>query len=126
MKRIEVLGCPMDSATMDETVSMIGKNVHEGIFTQHVVVNVAKIIGMRKDPALDQSVRACQFINIDGAGVVFGARMLGYHVPERVAGVDLFYHLLKMSAHRGYPVFLLGAKDEVVSEELLEPYSFDI
>ncbi len=116
MTRIEVLGCPMDVATEDETVNVIAERVEQKHFTQHVVVNVAKIVNMRKDAALDESVRSCDIINIDGMGVVLGARMLGHDVPERVAGVDLFHALLRMSAERSYPVFLLGAEDEVVTE----------
>lgn len=116
MKRINLMGCPMDVATMDETVAVIDESLAAGRFTQHVVVNVAKLVNMRKDPELDASVRECDIINIDGMGVVLGARMLGHDVPERVAGVDLFHALLAMSADRGYSVYLLGAKDEVVAE----------
>jgi len=116
MQRIKVLGCPMDVATMDETVSVIDQAIAADRFTQHVVVNVAKLVNMRKDPELDASVRECDIINIDGMGVVLGARALGHQVPERVAGVDLFHALLAMSAQRGYSVYLLGAKDEVVGE----------
>jgi N-acetylglucosaminyldiphosphoundecaprenol N-acetyl-beta-D-mannosaminyltransferase len=47
-------------------------------------------------------------------GVVWAARMLGFAVPERVAGVDLFDDLLAMAARRGFPVFLLGGTPEVV------------
>lgn len=115
MKRIEVLGCPMDVATMGETVDWIDQRITAKQFTQHVVVNVAKLVHMRKDPQLDDSVRECDIINIDGQGVVLGARMLGHDVPERVAGVDLFHALLAMSARKGYSVYLLGAKEEVVS-----------
>lgn len=116
MQRIEVLNCPMDVATMGETVAAIDQAVAAGRFTQHVVVNVAKLVNMRKDPELDASVRECDIINIDGMGVVIGARLFGHDVPERVAGVDLFYGLLAMSAQRGYSVYLLGAMDEVVGE----------
>lgn len=116
MHRIDLMGCPMDVASMDETVNLIDNSVAEGRFTQHVVVNVAKLVNMRKDAELDASVRECDIINIDGMGVVLGARLLGHDVPERVAGVDLFHQLLAMSAQRGYSVFLLGAKDEVVTE----------
>ncbi len=115
MERIKFLNCPMDVATMKETVSYIEDKVEANSFTQHVVVNVAKLVNMRKDPTLDESVRACEIINIDGMGVVLGARMLGNAVPERVAGVDLFVQLLKMCSRRGYPVFLLGAKEEIVA-----------
>ncbi|MGR5458239.1 WecB/TagA/CpsF family glycosyltransferase [Vibrio alfacsensis] len=116
MKRIDFLGSPMDVATMDETVSHIEDKVAQGNFLQHVVVNVAKIVNMQKDPTLAESVKACDVINIDGMGVVFGARFLGHDIPERVAGVDLFHELLKLSARRNFPVFLLGATEEVVNK----------
>ncbi|MFA5495370.1 MAG: WecB/TagA/CpsF family glycosyltransferase [Porticoccaceae bacterium] len=116
MQRIDVLGCPMDVATMGETVAVIDEAVAADRFTQHVVVNVAKLVNMRKDSELDASVRECDIINIDGMGVVLGARLLGHQVPERVAGVDLFHALLAMSAQKGYSVYLLGAKDDVVAE----------
>lgn len=115
MQRIELMGCPMDVASMQETVSTVREAVAARRFTQHVVVNVAKLVNMRSDPELNASVRACDIINIDGMGVVMGARFLGHDVPERVAGVDLFHELLAMSAREGFSVFLLGAKDEVVS-----------
>lgn len=116
MNRIMLLECPLDVATAKETVDVIASKIAAKQFTQHVVVNVAKLVNMRKDPELDASVRECDIINIDGMGVVLGARLLGHDVPERVAGVDLFHELLAMSAQKGYSVFLLGAKDEVVSE----------
>ena len=115
MHRIEVLGCPMDVASMAETVQMIRDAVLAGRFTQHVVVNVAKLVTMRSDVQLDESVRSCDIINIDGMGVVLGARFLGHTVPERVAGVDLFHELLAMSERNGFSVYLLGATDDVVS-----------
>ncbi|MFT6918367.1 MAG: N-acetylglucosaminyldiphosphoundecaprenol N-acetyl-beta-D-mannosaminyltransferase [Cognaticolwellia sp.] len=116
MKRIEFLKSPMDIASMSGTVSFIESRIYNGEFLQHVVVNVAKIVNMQKDPVLAASVNACDVINIDGMGVVFGARFLGHDVPERVSGVDLFHELLKMSARCDFPVFLLGATDEVVSK----------
>ncbi|PLY16456.1 MAG: glycosyltransferase [Sedimenticola sp.] len=116
MKRINFLGCPMDVASMEGTVRVIEEAVREGQFTQHVVVNVAKLVNMRKDTALHESIVGCDIINIDGMGVVLGARLLGHQVPERVAGVDLFHELLAMSARCGYSVFLLGATGEVVEK----------
>lgn len=106
----------MDISTMEGTVSFIENRILIEQFTQHVVVNVAKLVNMQSDLALSESVRACDIINIDGMGVVWGARLCGYSIPERVAGVDLFYGLLAMSAERQFPIFLLGAKLEVVEK----------
>ncbi|TMO46881.1 WecB/TagA/CpsF family glycosyltransferase [Pseudoalteromonas ruthenica] len=115
MKRIQFLNAPMDSATMAETVTVIRDHIKGGHFLQHVVVNVAKLVNMQRDAELADSVKACDIINIDGMGVVWGARACGHDIPERVAGVDLFHELLAMSAEQQFSVFLLGAKPEVVA-----------
>lgn len=110
---IRLLGIKMHPWTMEETLNAIERRLEGAIFTQHVVVNVAKIIQM-DDPALRQAVVACDIINIDGMGVVWGARFLGHYIPERVAGIDLFYRLLELACRRGERVFLLGAKADVL------------
>lgn len=48
--------------------------------------------------------------------MVWGARLLGIPVPERVAGVDLFDRLLALVDAKGLPVHLLGATQEVVEQ----------
>ena len=116
MQRIEFLGNPMDAASMVDTVANIEARIARQEFTQHVVVNVAKLVHMQSDPELAASVNECDIINIDGMGVVLGARFMGHAVQERVAGVDLFINLLAMAQERGFPVFFLGAKEEVVAE----------
>ena len=37
-------------------------------------------------------------------------------LPERVAGIDLMQSLVKLSEEKGYSVYLLGAKQEVVEK----------
>lgn len=101
---------------MSDTVAWISKRIAAKTFTQHVVVNVSKLVHIQSDPELAASVRDCDIVNIDGMGVVWAARMLGHKVPERVAGVDLFGKLLEEAARHGFPVFLLGATDEIVEQ----------
>lgn len=119
-KRIEFLGAPIDALTMEETVAEIASRLDRGEFTQHVVINVAKLIHMSTDCELRQAVTGCHLINADGMGIVWGARLLGIRVPERVAGVDLFFRLIELAATRGEPVFLLGAKPDVVERTVQE------
>jgi len=115
LRVIEFLGTHMHALSMQQTLAEIDRRIQAKTFTQHVVVNVAKLITMRSDSELRNSVESCDLINIDGMGVVWGARMLGHNVPERIAGVDLFMELVKLSAQKSYPIFLLGATDEVVT-----------
>jgi len=119
IKTISLFDVPMHPLTMKETVDEIESRMDNGDFTQHVVVNVAKIVIMQNDPMLRESVANCDIINIDGAGVVIGARFLGFDIPERVAGIDLFMHLLTMASRKKMSVYLLGAKQEIIEKTVL-------
>lgn len=113
---ITMFGVTMHPWSMTETVAGIAARLDAGEFTQHVVVNVAKLVNMQTDRELLRSVRACDIVNIDGAGVVFAGRLLGFHIPERVAGIDLFMQLLRLAENRGEKVFFLGATEQVVNQ----------
>ncbi|GAA0296708.1 exopolysaccharide biosynthesis glycosyltransferase VpsK [Psychrosphaera haliotis] len=116
MKEISFLNSRMNAVSMKETVALIKASIEKEKFFQHVVVNVAKLVNMQSDKVLHESVQACDLINIDGQGVVLGAKFCGHDIPERVAGVDLFHELLAMSQDEAFPVFLLGATQEVVEQ----------
>lgn len=105
---------PMHIMSMAETVSIIIDRIKNNTYTQHVVVNVAKLVNMSKDAKLRESVTSCDIINIDGMGVVWGARLCGHKVPERVSGIDLFFELNKEAEKRGIPVYYLGARSDIV------------
>ena len=114
--RCEFLGLALDCLTMDETLVAVERLIDGGQPNQHVVINVGKVVLARNDPHLREIINACPLVNADGTGVVWGARALGLPVPERVAGIDLFQELVARSADRGWRVYFLGARPEVVEE----------
>jgi N-acetylglucosaminyldiphosphoundecaprenol N-acetyl-beta-D-mannosaminyltransferase len=80
-----------------------------------VVVNVDKLVKARRDPELRRIIGRCDLVNVDGMPVVWASRLLGTPLKERVAGIDLFEALMERAAARGWRVFLLGAREEVVA-----------
>jgi N-acetylglucosaminyldiphosphoundecaprenol N-acetyl-beta-D-mannosaminyltransferase len=113
--RIEMMGCRIDNLTMEETLQTIEGFIRSGKPHQHVVVNVDKLVKASRDPELRRIINDCALINVDGMPVVWASRLLGKSLKERVAGVDLFESLMERSAERGWRVFLLGAREDVVS-----------
>lgn len=113
--RISMMGCLMDNLTMDETVQRVEAFIADGSPHQHVVVNVDKLVKASRDPELRRIINECALINVDGMPVVWAARLLGRPVKERVTGVDLFEALMRRAGETGWRVFLLGAREEVVS-----------
>lgn len=115
-ERVRLMGCDIDNLTMEETLGVIEGFIASGKPHQHVVVNVDKLVKASKDPALAEIINQCALVNVDGMPVVWASKLLGKPLKERVAGVDLFEALMQRSAQRHWRVFLLGAKEEVVSK----------
>ncbi len=84
------------------------------------VLNAAKVVAMRRNPRLRQAVADCDMILADGQAIVWASRVLGSPLPERVAGIDLFTELLADAADRGYRVYFLGARPDVLARMLDE------
>jgi N-acetylglucosaminyldiphosphoundecaprenol N-acetyl-beta-D-mannosaminyltransferase len=112
--RIELMGCLIDNLSMAETLHKIDGLIQSGKPHQHVVVNVDKLVKANKDPALRKIINDCALINVDGMPVVWASRLLGKPLKERVAGIDLYAALIQRAAEKGWRVYFLGAREEVV------------
>ncbi len=114
MKRIQLLNCPVDVMDMNNTLLKIFDSIRTNTQIHHVVVNAAKLINMRKDKQLRESVINCDIINADGQSLVWASKFLGTPLTERVAGIDLMDYVVDLADQQKYKIFLLGAKEEVV------------
>ena len=115
-KRIEMMGCQIDNLSMEETLQVIEDFIKSGLPHQHVVVNVDKLVKANRDEELRHIINECALINVDGMPVVWASRLLGKALKERVTGVDLFEALMHRAAEKGWRIYLLGAREEVVSK----------
>jgi N-acetylglucosaminyldiphosphoundecaprenol N-acetyl-beta-D-mannosaminyltransferase len=116
--RAEFLDVPIDLLTFDETVARAIDAMLTRRLTQHVALNVAKLVKMRHDAELRRDVVSSHIVGIDGMGIVWGARALGLRVPERVAGVDLMERLLAVSAVQDFRPYFLGARHDVLNRAI--------
>lgn len=122
-KKIILFNTPIDALTLAETVQEIDQAIQSKKQIHHIAVNVAKIVHMQKDKELRESVLSADLINADGLPLVWVSKILNKSpLPERVTGVDLMQHLMELASAKHYKVFLLGAKEEVVSR-VVEIYS---
>ena len=112
--RATFLGVPLDPLSMRETVQLIGDAIDGGRPITHLGVNGANLVQARDDPAYLADLAAADLITADGQSVVWGARLYGIGVPERVTGIDLMEAVLAESMRRGWSVYLLGARHQVV------------
>lgn len=85
-----------------------------------MAINAAKLVTMRNDDLLRRSVTQSGLVTADGQSIVWASRLLGDPLPERVAGIDLMVGLLERAAIKGFRVYLLGAKPEVLEAAVIQ------
>jgi len=112
--RVRILGCEIDRLDMAGTLEHCRAVIRDRRYTQHVAINAAKLVTLRRQPELREVIERCHLVNADGQSIVWASRLLRDPLPERVAGVDLMQELLAMAETSGYRVFILGARQEVL------------
>jgi N-acetylglucosaminyldiphosphoundecaprenol N-acetyl-beta-D-mannosaminyltransferase len=113
-RRREFLGSPLHALTMAETLGLAEEAMARHKPLHHTVVNVAKLVNMGKNAELRDDVASADLINVDGQGVIWGAKLCGLALPERVAGVDIMVNLFGLCEAKGFRPFLLGAEQSVL------------
>lgn len=118
--RIVLCNTKIDVLNMKETISLVEKYVIKKEPLHLIGVNADKINELNGNNILKKIVNSCGVINADGASVVIASRFLKKSLPERVAGIDLMLNLVALSAKKGYSIYLLGAKQEIVEKTAKE------
>jgi exopolysaccharide biosynthesis WecB/TagA/CpsF family protein len=114
-KRQLLFGLAIDAATLGEVLTRCEAAIRTRTRVLVGVVNAAKLVNLRKDAKLRDSLLECDMILADGQSVVWASKILSKPLPERVAGIDLFEGLLDLADQEHYSVYLLGATPAVVA-----------
>lgn len=110
IKPFYVLDVPVYPYTMDGAVNFLNSQMKNKKQTFVVTANAEIIMLCQRDAEYKKIVGGeADLVLADGAGTVWAGRKLGYNVPERVAGCDLFVELAKLAAKKDYKVFFFGA-----------------
>jgi N-acetylglucosaminyldiphosphoundecaprenol N-acetyl-beta-D-mannosaminyltransferase len=114
--RVDLLGCAIDPVDMDTAVATIDAAIAGGGFCRHADVNASKIVALQTDAAMRASIENAELVVADGQSVVWASRLLGQPLPARVAGIDLMNRLIELAEQRGYSIYILGARQEILEE----------
>lgn len=114
--RVKILGVGFDNMTMDQAVAE-GVRLMNTEGAHYVVTPNPEIVETcMADPEAMEAVNGADLVVPDGVGVIYGARILGTPLKERVPGVELAQHLMEKMAVNGKTLFLLGSKPGVADE----------
>jgi len=111
---VRVARVPIHAVDLEAARACVDRFVSERVPHYYVAINAAKVVEYQDDRALRDAIDGAHLATADGQAVVWAARLLGTPLPERVAGTDLMIALLAHAARRGYSVYFLGARPEIV------------
>lgn len=115
-----LLGVPIDNLTMGETIGRIEEFVRIGRTTgkthQIATVNTDFLVKSLEDDVLRNLLQNIDLSTADGMPLVWGSRLLGAPLKERVAGSDLVPLLAQRSTENGMTLYFMGAGEGVAAQ----------
>lgn len=113
--QVQLLNGRFDDYTLVSCVEDLVATVAKGGRGWLATVNVAFLMLMRKDPALQNFVDRAPWIVADGQPLIWLGKFLGRPLAERVAGVDLVDALCSRAERDELVVYFLGASTETIN-----------
>jgi len=108
METLHILGIKITSAEMREVHEKISRFIERGGQSFILSGNIHGLNLARKYRWLADFYNRADLVRVDGAGVVLGARLLGYHICRRMTWADWGWSLARYLAEKGHSVYLLG------------------
>ena len=122
MKNIAtILGVPVVPYTMEEAVAKLTGDTLAKKRNFVVTANAEIIMMAQEDSEYKRLLsETADLVLPDGAGTVWAGNYLGYRIPERVAGYDLYLRLLEEAAKKNIAVYFFGGKPGIAEAAAAE------
>lgn len=115
--KMKFLNTYVHNLSMEEALRYIDNFIKDNSRKSYIVaVNVDVIIKIERDQYLKEITDNSDLTLVDGTPLVWISKLFGTPVKEKISGSDLVPQVCKMSADKGYTMFLLGGKDGVAEQ----------
>ncbi len=114
---IKILDINIHPYTMDGIVQILANRIMNKEKTFVVTANAEIIMMCQEDLAYKEIInKVANYVLPDGAGTVWAGNKLGFNVPERVAGYDLFLRMLEEGDKNKFSAYFFGASEDTIVE----------
>jgi N-acetylglucosaminyldiphosphoundecaprenol N-acetyl-beta-D-mannosaminyltransferase len=112
---VSILGVNIHALTTAQALQWMEAAMQDRAPRQICTANPEFVMAAQQDANFRALLNTADLVLPDGVGLLWAARQLGQHLPERVAGVDMVYHLAEVAAHHGWRIYFLGAQEGVAA-----------
>ncbi len=114
MDTIKLANIEVDNVTMKDALLKVEEFFLEKKPKLIVTPNPEIIVSCEKDEELKNIINTAALRLPDGISMVVVSKLLGKPLKERVTGIDFLVSLCGLAEKKGWKVFLLGSKTEVI------------
>lgn len=122
---VRLLGVFVDIFDLNTLICRVDHVIKNSERHKIMHVNVHTLNITYKDEDCKKALINSDMVYCDGDGVRFGARFMGFNIPEKITGADWIYNLCELCEEKGYTIYLLGGEPGVAqnaSRFLLNKY----
>jgi len=107
-QRIKFLNIFIDNLSHSEALDKIESFIKNDIHNVVIPTNVDCLVKLQKDNDLLCSYESADVVLADGVPIIWGSKLLGTPLKEKVSGSDIFPKLCERASQKKYSIFFLG------------------
>ncbi|MDX9917843.1 MAG: WecB/TagA/CpsF family glycosyltransferase [Gudongella sp.] len=116
MNRVDIMGVRILNTTLSEIVENLQNDIESNNKSSVFTPNTEIVMIAQKNSELIDEINKGTYVIPDGIGLIYGAKMRGIKLQERVTGYDTSISLLKLADEKQLSLYLLGGQDGVAEE----------
>ncbi|MBC7088159.1 MAG: WecB/TagA/CpsF family glycosyltransferase [Tissierellales bacterium] len=113
MNKVDIFGIQVENTTLDEVIEDLEDALLNKRKTIVFTPNTEIVMMAKKDEKLKKLINTANHVIPDGIGLIYGAKIKGITLKQRVTGYDTSIRLLEIANKYGLGLYLLGGKDGV-------------
>lgn len=111
-----ILGARIHCVRLPDVLTLLEGFIQDRTPRLVVTADATALVIAHEDPEFHQIINDADLVTPDGIGLIWAAKRQGTPFLERVPGIDLAKHLVRLSHEHGYRLFFLGAAPGVAEE----------
>lgn len=116
MEYVNIFGVKIFNIDFQEAINIANRFLKEDRNHSIITPNTEIVMAAKDDEELRDIINGADLVIPDGIGLIYGSKMRGHPLKERVTGYDVSMELLKILNEIGGSLYMLGGKPGVTDK----------
>lgn len=113
MEYVRIFGVRVFNVNFDEAVEIVRGFLKSEKNHSIITPNTEIVMASKDDKKIRDIVNSADLVIPDGIGLIYGSKLKGHPLKERVTGFDISMKLLEIADRENLKLYMLGGKDGI-------------